>query len=112
MGGLNEAYFDIIVLCIANSEAYLSPDVVRTADEVYHLPLAQVEGHRVRLQHLPRRGCITGTQHSTAQHSTAPHSTAPHRHLLRHIVRGMFGGPATCRSFPKQDWTSLCLRIK
>jgi hypothetical protein len=64
MAGLDRRYFEIIIMCIANPEAFLSPDVLRTANEVYHVPLMRAEGNRVGALQLP---CSRLVPHSSMQ---------------------------------------------
>ena len=47
MAGLDRRFFTVVVICISNADAYLSPDVIRAADEVHHIPLLKAEGDRV-----------------------------------------------------------------
>ncbi len=49
IAGLDRKYFEVIIMCIANPQAFLSPDVLRTANEVHHVPLVKEEGNRVRV---------------------------------------------------------------
>jgi hypothetical protein len=48
IAGLDRRYFAVSLFCVVNANMYLSEEVLRAADTVHHIPLAQEEGQRVR----------------------------------------------------------------
>ena len=49
MAGLDRRYFSVVLLCIVNSDATLSPDVLASIDERFDVPLLKAEGDKVLL---------------------------------------------------------------
>jgi hypothetical protein len=47
MAGLDRRYFVVIVLLISNGDSALSPEVLSSTDESYHVPLLKTEGNRI-----------------------------------------------------------------
>ncbi len=53
IAGLDRRYFAVSLFCVVNANMYLSEEVLRAADTVHHIPLAQEEGQRVRRVPVP-----------------------------------------------------------